>query len=438
MREANAIKQREWKVMLLLFGLALGVRITYLLLFERDYTPEADAFEYDNYAGRIATGWAWLNQHIPYVSHRPPVYPLLLGIIYALFGHSYLAAQIVQAFVSAGSVVLIYYLARELFSSRVALGAALWAVPYIFFLQYACFLLRETLLILLLLVLVILLLQVLREHQKRDVFFLGLVFCLLIHTDPRYLFYLPFLLLWMLLSYANWKQSLQEFGVFLGVVILLSGPWLIRNYLVYDAFVPICLRTMPSFRIFYTRNADTPEEYAQWQAGSPGKREPQPPAPPGRPPSEPTSENQGEGPPGMQPARGPAAQLWFNFREFWRPVRFRGEYRANSRIFDKPWSRPHNLSSLFCYGLLLPFLAGGMVGIIKQGPKERWILLLPILAQFALHLFKWGKDRYRLPIDPFIIIVAGAALGALWEWKRRRDMAPTPPSTMETEQGTIK
>ena len=46
--------------------------------------------------------------------------------------------------------------------------------------------------------------------------------------------------------------------------------------------------------------------------------------------------------------------------------------------------------------------------------KNRVLIFLafPIAVQTLLHILQWGRDRYRIPIDAFIIIIA--AYGMFW------------------------
>ena len=52
-------------------------------------------------------------------------------------------------------------------------------------------------------------------------------------------------------------------------------------------------------------------------------------------------------------------------------------------------------------------LAG--VGALRLAPPARRLLLAPILATLAVHVFILGSVRYRLPLMPILAVLAGAA-----------------------------
>ena len=62
-----------------------------------------DSHGYDEWAQRIAGG-DWLGREVFY---QAPLYPYLLGVIYAIAGHSLLIVRIVQALIGSASCVLL-------------------------------------------------------------------------------------------------------------------------------------------------------------------------------------------------------------------------------------------------------------------------------------------------------------------------------------------
>src|SRR5262249_12558516 len=114
---------------------ALTVRLVHLWLMHRAPVFSVlmgDARGYDEWARRIAGG-DWLGTDVFY---QAPLYPYSLGAVYTTFGHSLLAAPIVQAGVGATSCLLLGLAAERVFSRRAGwvagLGLALYA-PAVFF-----------------------------------------------------------------------------------------------------------------------------------------------------------------------------------------------------------------------------------------------------------------------------------------------------------------
>ena len=109
-----------------IFAIALGVRIVHVL--QLDASPFADLLlgdsaGYDRWARQLAAG-DWLGSEVFY---QAPLYPYLLGLVYAVLGSDVTVVRICQALLGAGSAVLLAAAGGRFFSPRVgiAAGAAL-------------------------------------------------------------------------------------------------------------------------------------------------------------------------------------------------------------------------------------------------------------------------------------------------------------------------
>jgi 4-amino-4-deoxy-L-arabinose transferase-like glycosyltransferase len=118
-----------------LFGAALALRVVHLLtvrdspFFNYLYI---DPGWYDEWGQRIAAGQ--LMDQRPFF--MDPLYPYLIGAIYALAGHSYIAVGAVQAVLGACVAPLVFIAARPWYPSPVPLlagGVAAVYLPSIFF-----------------------------------------------------------------------------------------------------------------------------------------------------------------------------------------------------------------------------------------------------------------------------------------------------------------
>jgi len=108
-------------------------------------------------------------------------------------------------------------------------------------------------------------------------------------------------------------------------------------------------------------------------------------------------------------------KYYAEFKEFWRPVRFNGGYVGNGFKYKGPsWSLKHNLSQGISYGLLLPFLIIGILMLIREKNKYGILLIIILLIHTYIHVvLDHAINRYRIPIDPFIIIIAFYAINNL-------------------------
>ena len=99
-----------WRTGALLVLLAAVVRIAYILIFLRHYELQADADHYNRIATSVARGQGW-SAEFPYpfahpTAFRPPLYPMLLGAMYFLFGEHIVVAQMLNVALGCGVVLL--------------------------------------------------------------------------------------------------------------------------------------------------------------------------------------------------------------------------------------------------------------------------------------------------------------------------------------------
>jgi len=128
-------KARTLAVLAGVFAIALCVRLLHVAaLYDSPFFHFmlGDAHTYDAWGLDLAAG-NWLGQEVFY---QAPLYPYFLGIVYATFGHDYLALRLVQALLGAGACALLARAGWMLFgkSAGIASGIllALYA-PAIFF-----------------------------------------------------------------------------------------------------------------------------------------------------------------------------------------------------------------------------------------------------------------------------------------------------------------
>ena len=109
--------------------LALGLRFVYLLQIQSIpffTTPVGDAAAYDAWASRIASG-DWFGSEAFY---QAPAYPYFLAVVYRLLGRDMFTLRLVQAFMGAGSCLLLGLAGSRFFSRRVGIIAAIVLAMY--------------------------------------------------------------------------------------------------------------------------------------------------------------------------------------------------------------------------------------------------------------------------------------------------------------------
>ncbi|MBN1270835.1 MAG: glycosyltransferase family 39 protein [Candidatus Aminicenantes bacterium] len=410
-------REKKKTILFLLFVFLLMRMATALFLGQKNFEGY-DSIVYDQYACTIVKDARWLADTDFEGNYRAPGYPLFIAAVYSLFGcQNHTAVYIFQALLSVLTCFYIYKLSRLIFDEQVAFLSFVWSGLYVFYFYYMRFLLRETLIFSLIIVffyyLYIYILQ--EKNRTKNFWFFSVAYVCLIHTDARYLFYLPFFF-FLFLCYRPFFRAVKQYVVFLAVFSLLLIPWTIRNYIAYDGFVLINTRTLdlrpkdirspkPFSRISdHILNFKTVKETERSVYPTEEEREL---IKQGFNPNNRTAEEIAVIKKDIYPASGFLERKWFWFVEFWRPVRLSSYYYPfPDAKFHPKWTWPHNLSSLVCYGLLLPFMLIGIFLLWKQKNRAFFFLLFPILLQTFLHVLHCGLWRYRVPIDGFIIMIA--------------------------------
>lgn len=402
--------------LLLLF---LLLRIVIVIIVGQRTLGTGDSGSYNSYALAILQNSDWLTNPQFHGDYRTPIYPFFIAIIYLIFGiNNFVAVYFFQVITSILTCLYIYKFSKKIFDDKVAVLSLIWAGCYIFYLYYVGILLRETLIFFFIIALFYHLYLFLIEEYLNLINFciFSILYFLLIHTDPRYLFYLPFLIS-LFIIYQPIRIGLKKYFIFIGITILLMIPWTIRNYIAYDGFVLINKRTLDltnpnaSIRlqplkmeeITPTTGYPTEEEREIIiNGGNPNNRSPE----------EVKAIKKGVRAPNSLINR----RLW-NLKEQWRVWKFSGSYRPWGD-FRGAWSLKHNVSSSICYGSLLPFMVFSIFYLIRKKEKIVWFLLFPPIIQTILHVLMWGKDRYRIPIDSFVIILGVYGMWLVYQYVR--------------------
>lgn len=169
---------------------------------------------------------------------RVPLYPLWLAGVHWLTGTSYHAVRYVQAFLGAGTVLLTYRLGRRLFDHVAGLFAAILAALSYILIHQSSHLLSEVLFTPMVLLVALSLLRAVEQPTSWRFVGTGIVLGLSDLIRPTFLF-LPVFLIWPLLVRLGWKSTIRHGSVLVAGVLLIVGPWLIRNRVRYEAWFPL-------------------------------------------------------------------------------------------------------------------------------------------------------------------------------------------------------
>jgi hypothetical protein len=95
-------------------------------------------------------------------------------------------------------------------------------------------------------------------------------------------------------------------------------------------------------------------------------------------------------------------------------------------VFGTSWTSP--VSILSAGPMLLFALVGtGVMWFQKERRRVLSLLAITILSFAVGYSFFWGKMRYRIPIEPYIIILSAYGLRHIWLALARRSARETMP-----------
>lgn len=169
--------------------------------------------------------------------HISPAYPLFLAFCYRMGGINTLSVFIPQLILGSLTCVLLYLLAKEIFSVRVAVLAGFAMAFYPDLVFFTNFVRVETLFIFFMILGFLLLL---RGNSRGSVFLIYLsavIFGLVSLTRATFIFFIPVLLIWQIFfAEKNKKICLKNSLLFFVIIFLVLAPWCTRNFLVFNKF----------------------------------------------------------------------------------------------------------------------------------------------------------------------------------------------------------
>src|SRR5258707_3159238 len=194
---------------ILLFFLALLVRVLYNITVAGAYYPMYDSQVYQS------IGFNVIDEHCfclhPYVTtlYRPPLWPWLIAGLALIFVRADIVARLFLCCLGAGTCVLIYLFARDLFGRRIVLIAGLIACIYPALYLYDGWLYTESLFTFLLTAICYCVLRIQRDTgQRRRLWLLcAVLLALLSLTRPNGILVLALVVLWTI--FLCWRKRLR-------------------------------------------------------------------------------------------------------------------------------------------------------------------------------------------------------------------------------------
>ncbi|SYZ73919.1 conserved membrane hypothetical protein [Candidatus Zixiibacteriota bacterium] len=250
---------------------AVIIRLIYLFIYLS--SPQwnqimVDSLFHDRWARAIAGGDFWGHE----VFFRAPLYIYLLAGIYALFGHSFLAARIFGHLLGLFSILFTYKLTDRLASKKAAAIAAAFHAFYPIAIYFEGELLSETLFMMLVEWSLLLFISGNGSNRNRTLFLSGIAIGLAAITRALILPLTILYFVWIFLKKETAAQSLKSAAILAAAIIIPILPVTVRNYAVSGQFVTVAASGGVNFYIGNNGEADglsasLPSIGPDWQIG---------------------------------------------------------------------------------------------------------------------------------------------------------------------------
>lgn len=424
-------RHRAWLAPLLIFALALTVRVVYLSQIYSSPTsrqPIMDEKYHLHLAQQINSPEGL--PHEPF--YRAPLYPHVLALLLGITNDSHYAVRLLQIILGSLLPLFVYLFGLRLFNRRIAYWAAAVTALWPTFIYYDSALLITSMMTLLTCLLVLQLYRCDERPQKLLGFVLAGIFLGVTGlARPNILLLGPLLAIWIwwiLKPQLGTKPALVRFFLIGACAFLVVLPVTVRNYIVADD--PVLIAWQGGFNFFIGNN----QQASGWSATIPG--------------IDPTWEGgykeaivMAEQTEGRTLKRSEVSDFWYSAA--WQEIKnhpstFAGLLLRKLRLFLNGYEIPNNQniylarqlspvmqpllftkSVYFPYGLLAPLAAVGLV--LSLAHWRRFLLVyLVISAYLATLLLFFVCARFRQPMLPFMILFAVYGVSRIIEFIRKR------------------
>ena len=410
------------------------------------YRPINDAGSYLTLASEIAHTGDYSNRHSPGSgaggtrgpsAYFAPGFPYFLALVDLIDGHAVRRdgaihpARVSQAVLGTITVALVGLVALEMFGSVAGLIALILAAIYPAGVELSAVLVAENLLIPLVLGAVYAGLRVRRAGSPVTVY--AWIAGAGVLTGLATLTHENGILIILPLIAAVWTarprlkpQSLAAPALLIAVTALTIVPWTIRNAVVMHRFIPVSDETgitlVGTYNPASAANQQLPYKWRIFY-GIPGER------PLIRQAGQLTEPEIGDKL--QQQAldyirNHPFSPLAVGFHNTLKLFELEGSdaWRASAKAMSLPASTARTGVTSF-WILCLLALAGAFTRLVRGAPK--WVWWVPLLLALSVVLINVETPRFRAPIDPFLILLASAALATAGGWVGRRVLGDRAP-----------
>ena len=383
-------------------GFILRILVAELMLggLSRDY--EGDESSYVNLATHVTQGFGFTDNSGRPTSYRAPGLPSLLAIPISLIGPSVVGIRIFMCFVESFLIPAFYLLLKSVTGSvKLAFVAAVIGMFFPTWIISSGAVMGDIPAATLVTLMVWMMIEACRRQSLLWIVGAGVLWGAATITRAGSLIYGPAIILSSVLIMPGWKKRVGAVVCLTVPFVCILAPWSIRNAYVHGKFVPIS--TQAGIQLYISNNTDATGILAIDQAraeATAAQRYPE-----------------------LQHLSEVARNKLFQeeavkfIRE--NPKRFAELSLIRIVEFWKLYSPRVPLSNslvvIVSFGVALPFF---LLQVLRRGWRRgpEMLLTLTILCHTGLHMVYGSIVRYRLPIEPLIIVMAIS--GFCWIWAR--------------------
>lgn len=398
--------------------MALVVRLVAVALFHTE--PWGDLWWNDAVGWNLATGRGFTaspgEPRVPGV-YRTPAYPAMLGLVYYLFGHSLVAAYIVQAVIDSVAVVVLGLIAIEVASVRIATLAALLYALYPYPAVLCGVLHQDILLTFFVLVAILLTVRAAAGSRGSGRWLLaGICTGLTGLVKANFVLFALVPALTMLMACSGKRRRASALMALASGVVLTIGPWVVRNYLVFGSIPPLAIGGTGTNLVALLRELGDPRPPTVLVDGKRYPVEIEPVQIVDSIPLDGAKLIAAE----TELVRRAAPELLQRWPRYFRQAVNHVLWLWVTRgAFYQSWA-----VNLVAVASSLVLLVLGIAGIFLL--RRSWRTLLPLHLAMVIvtlmHVPIRAEARYTLPVRPLLLLFVAVSLnsGAVW-LRRRRD-----------------
>ena len=406
---------RTHRNLLAIVVLAAVLRLIWVLYAQT--VPGSDFAQYDLLAQRLAEGKGYVDEFGEPTAFYAIGWPFFLSVIYRIFGHSLIAAGLINALMGVGAVILVYTISRYLLDYRAVLIATLLVAINPTLILYSSTHGTESLFVFEILLLTWLIMRALTGQHTIELILIGILTGFAILTRPVGISVpLGAVVAVYALNRHDFRRNLSKILLIVVVSAVIVTPWIVRNAVTVGATT---LQTSGGVTLWIGNNPQAT-----------GGLMP-PPAVPGLT----AGARPGAGPDATE-AEANSAYTSAAIDSFLAdPVR--AVTLIPRKMFELWAGHRHAVThSTRKSGRVIPGFILGSLPILTQAylisllalvlvafgmkhSRKIWVVGpgITLTATFvfwnAFHMMSFGSGRYHVPLEPFLAMFAASALSAM-------------------------